>query len=268
MAPPAPTTAVSDDDVFATTGKGSAELKKAAGTTLSAAELQVLVLIDAVSTVAQIAQRLPNMSRQDLDAALRKLSSGGLIVSTTALDSEASVSGFATISVPAGFFSSLTENPHPEADAGISILQKKGYYVRIARRPAENREKKDGWQPTILVVDDDPDLQKLIRTFLKMEGFNPRAALKRDDIPIVLRQQPMPDLILLDVHLPDGNGFDILVTMRLHPVLKSIPVIMLTAEDTREAVLKGLRAGADGYVTKPFEPDAVVTAVKVVLGLK
>lgn len=267
MATPAPTTTVSDDEVFASTGKGNAELKRTSGTALSSAELQVLVLIDAVSTVAQIAQRLPDLSRQDLNLALRKFSSDGLIVSTTALDSDEIASGFATISVPAGFFSSLTADSEPEAEGGISILQKKGYYVRIARRQAGNREKKDGWQPTILVVDDDPDLQKLIRTFLKLEGFNPRAALKRDDIAIVLRQQPIPDLILLDVHLPDGNGFDILVTMRLHPVLKSIPVIMLTAEDTREAVLKGLRAGADGYVTKPFEPDSVVTAVKVVLGL-
>jgi DNA-binding response OmpR family regulator len=149
----------------------------------------------------------------------------------------------------------------------MSSLQKKGYYVRIARRPAQSRERKEGWQPTILVVDDDPDLQKLIGTFFKMEGFNPRAAFKRADIPDALRQLPVADLILLDVQLPDGDGFHILAQMRLHPGLKAMPIIMLTAEATREAVLKGLRAGADGYVTKPFEPDSVVTAVKVVLGL-
>ena len=94
-----------------------------------------------------------------------------------------------------------------------------------------------------------------------------RAALKRDDILIALRQQPAPDLILLDVQLPDANGFDILARMRHHPVLKSMPVIMLTAEATRESVLRGLQGGADGYVTKPFEPDLLITAVKAVLGL-
>jgi two-component system OmpR family response regulator len=264
---PTPSSAVADDEVFVIADKGSAELKKAEGTALSAMELQVLVLVDAVSTVAQIAERLPNISREEVNVALRKFSSDRPIVSTAALDSDVMGSGFSTISVPAGFFSSLIADSNPEADGGMAILKKKGYYVRIARRPVQNRERKEGWQPTILVVDDDPDLQKLIRTFLKMEGFNPRAAFKRNDIPIALRQQPTPDLILLDVVLPDANGFEILAAMRLHPALKSMPVIMLTAEATREAVLKGLRAGADGYVTKPFEPDSVVTAVKAVLGL-
>ena len=100
-----------------------------------------------------------------------------------------------------------------------------------------------------------------------MAGFKTRAAFKRDDILIALRQQPTPDLILLDVQLPDANGFDILVQMRLHPALKSMPIIMLTAEASRAAVLKGLRGGADGYVTKPFEPDQLVSAVNAVLGL-
>jgi len=267
MASPAPPPKVADNEVFALTGKGSAELKKAAGTALSAAELQVLVLVDAVSSVAQIAQNLPNISREDLNVALRKFSSDRLIVLTTALDSDEMGSGFSTISVPVGFFSGLTEDSNPEADGGMATLKKKGYYVRIARRPAENRETAEGWRPTILVIDDDLDMQKLIRTYLKMEGFNVRAAFKRDDIPIALRQQPTPDLILLDVQLADANGFDILAKMRLHPVLKSMPIIMLTGEATREAVLKGLRGDAHGYVTKPFEPDFVVAAVKAVLGL-
>jgi len=73
--------------------------------------------------------------------------------------------------------------------------------------------------------------------------------------------------VLLDVELPDANGFDVLARMRQHAVLKSIPVIMITAEATREAVRNGLHAGADGYITKPFEPDCVVTAVREVLGL-
>ncbi len=227
----------------------------------------MLVLVDSVATVAQIAQCLPNLRREELSDMLRKFTSDRLVVSTTALDSEEMGSGFSTISVPAGFFSSLAEDSNPEADGGMAILKQKGYYVRIARRPAGEIERTEGWQPMILVVDDDPDLQKLIRTFLKMEGFNVRAAFKRDDIPIALRQQPAPDLILLDVQLPDANGFDILAKMRMHPALKTMPIIMLTAEATREAVLKGLRGGADGYVTKPFEPDSVVAAVKAVLGL-
>lgn len=266
MATNKPVAAVKDDDVFATTEKGNAELK-ASGTALSAVELQVLVLVDAFSTVAQITQRTPGITREDLNAALLKFLAGRLIVSTAEPESDVMASGFSTINVPAGFFSSLSLDSNPEADGGASILKRKGYYVRIARRPSENPERKEGWQPTILVVDDDIDMQKLIATYLKFEGFLARAAFKRDDIVIALRRQPAPDLILLDVHLSDANGFDILASMRLHPVLKSMPVIMLTAEATREAVLKGLQGGADGYVTKPFEVDALMSAVKAVLGL-
>lgn len=253
-----------DDEIFAISEKGSRELKSA-GTSLSVIELQVLVVIDGFSSAAGIAQRVAGVSSEDVTVALHNLAAGKLIVSVNDADAEAS--GFSTIAVPAGFFSSITTDSSAEAEGGVSILKKKGFYVRIARRPAGGRSAKKGWKPTVLVVDDDPDLQKLIRTYFVMEGLVPRAALNRDDIVVALRQQPAPDLVLLDVQLTDANGFDILARMRQHPVLKNIPVVMLTAEATREAVLKGLQGGADGYVTKPFEPDLLVTAVKAVLGL-
>ncbi|MDW8469591.1 MAG: response regulator [Burkholderiales bacterium] len=139
--------------------------------------------------------------------------------------------------------------------------------MSFARRRAAPPEKKPGWRPTVLLVDDDADLQKLFRIYLSLEGFHIRSAFNREQIVQGLAQQPRPDLVLLDVQLPDVNGFDVLAKMRLHPLFKSIPVIMLTAQATREAVLKGLRGGADGYITKPFEPDTLVAAIKAVLGL-
>jgi CheY-like chemotaxis protein len=265
MVRPAPALA-DDDEVFAITGKGNAELK-AANTGLTAGDLQVLVLVDGFSSVSLIAQRVAGMTREDVGFALHKLVGAKMIASTAEPDSDVMGSGFSTIAVPAGFFSGLTMDQTPEAEGGTSILKKKGYYVRIARRPQDARDAKESGKPTILVIDDDPDLQKLIRTYFVMEGFLPRAAFKVPEIVIALRQQPVPDLILLDVQLPDGNGFDILARMRQHPVLKTMPVVMLTAEATRESVLKGLQLGADGYITKPFEPDVLVNAVKAVLGL-
>jgi len=260
---PAP---LKDDEVFAPTEKGNRELKSS-GTSLSATELEVMVLVDGFSSFAEIVERVAGTSREEITAAARKLTAGKFIVPTTGDGPDAMGSGFSTIAVPAGFFSGLTLDSSPEAEGGTSILKKKGYFVRIARRASARREVGKDWRPTILVVDDDPDLQKLVRTYLSLEGFKMRAALKRDDLLIALRQQPPADLILLDVQLPDANGFDILARMREHPVLKTMPVIMLTAEATRESVLRGLRGGADGYVTKPFEPDMLITAVKAVLGL-
>lgn len=260
---PAP---LKDDEVFAPTEKGNRELKSS-GTSLSATELEVLVLVDGFSSFGEIAERVPRSSREEVTTAARKLAAGKFIVSTTGPESDAMGSGFSTIAVPAGFFSGLTMDASPEAEGGTSILKKKGYYVRIARRPHGHHAVRTDWQPTILVMDDDPDLQKLVRTYLTLEGFKMRAAFKRDDLLVALRQQPPPDLVLLDVQLPDANGFDILDKMRQHPVLKSMPVIMLTAEATRESVLRGLQGGADGYITKPFEPDNLITAVRAVLGI-
>lgn len=258
--------AFQDQDVYALTDKGNAELRSA-GTSLSAAELQVLVLIDGQATVAQIAQAARNLTPVEVNEIMRKLFGGSLITTATEPTSDGLESGFFSIAVPAGFFSNTETQANPEIDQGVSTLKQKGYYVRIARRPAAAREVKQGEQITILVVDDDPDLLKLLRTYMKMEGFAVRTAEKRDDIVAMFRQPPAPDLVLLDVQLPDANGFDVLAKMRQHPVLKAVPVIMLTGEATREAVIRGLQAGADGYVTKPFEPDHVVEAVKAVLGL-
>jgi two-component system OmpR family response regulator len=264
MATTRPLRTAADDDIFIVTEKGMRELK-AAGTSLSTDELQLLVVVDGFSPVAQLSQRVPGISRAQMGAVLDKLLAARLIVSAEEPDSDVMGSGFSTIAIPAGFFSGLTESM--EADGGAAILKKKGYYVRIAKLPAGRRDAKSDWKPIILIVDDDTDVQKLIRTYFKMEGFKCRSAFKRDDILIALRQQPAPDLILLDVQLPDANGFDLLARMRQHPVLKGIPVVMLTAETTREAVLRGLQGGADGYITKPFDPDLLVSAVKAVLGL-
>jgi DNA-binding response OmpR family regulator len=75
-------------------------------------------------------------------------------------------------------------------------------------------------------------------------------------------------MVLLDVTLPDTNGFDILARMRQHPQLKSIPVIMLTGRANREDVMRGLAGGADGYITKPFDRDVLLTGIRAVLGLR
>ena len=110
-------------------------------------------------------------------------------------------------------------------------------------------------------------LSKLLKTFLALEGFVTRTAMKREEVLNEFRSPPVPDLVLLDVMLPDADGFEILAAMQRHPVLKTVPVIMLTAKATRESVQRGIVGGADGYITKPFEVDVLMAAVKVVLGM-
>jgi len=75
-------------------------------------------------------------------------------------------------------------------------------------------------------------------------------------------------VVLLDVQLPDADGFQILEKMRAHPFVKDVPIIMATAKATRESVLQGLRLGCDGYVTKPYDVAVLMSTMKTVLGLK
>ena len=119
---------------------------------------------------------------------------------------------------------------------------------------------------TVLIVEDEPEMQRMLRFLLTHAGFATRVAGNRAEIVTALRTLPSPDAVLLDVMLPDANGFDILARIRQHPVLKAIPVIMLTAKATREDVLRGLAGGADGYITKPFDHDTLMRGVRAVLG--
>jgi two-component system OmpR family response regulator len=120
---------------------------------------------------------------------------------------------------------------------------------------------------SVLVIEDDPHLAGLLKHVLTAEGFEVRTAGNREEIVAQMRRPPLPDLVLLDVVLPDANGFDVLLRIRQHPALKTIPVVMLTAQATRDAVLKGLSGGADGYITKPFRIEVLAKAVAAVLGL-
>ena len=117
------------------------------------------------------------------------------------------------------------------------------------------------------MVEDEPHLASLLKHVLASEGFEVRIAKNRDEIIAEFRRSPSADLVLLDVSLPDADGFEVLLKIRQHPALQTMPVVMLTAKATRDAVLKGLAGGADGYITKPFEIDVLVKAVNVVLGL-
>ncbi|HXL74523.1 MAG TPA: response regulator [Burkholderiales bacterium] len=256
-----------DQQVFALTQKGSAELL-AADTSLSAAELRLLVLIDGRSSVAQIIPAASSLTRETVVAALQKLAASGYIASAADITIDAIDSGdFFTKALVAPTAGGAFPQAASESDAGVSSLKENGYYVRIARRAATPRALAAGEKIHVVVVEDDAQVGKLLRMMLSMEGLVPRLASTRDEILAALRQTPKPDLVLLDVMLPDIDGFEVLARIRQHDAFKSVLVIMLTARTTREAVLEGLMLGADGYITKPFDLEVLLKAVKTVLGL-
>jgi DNA-binding response OmpR family regulator len=114
---------------------------------------------------------------------------------------------------------------------------------------------------TILVIDDDEKLNRLLKQFLKAYGYTVYAAVEADEGLKKVRTV-MPDLIILDVMLPGMNGFDICRTIRES---SAVPIIMLTARGDVTDKVVGLELGADDYLPKPFEPRELVARIKAVL---
>ena len=116
----------------------------------------------------------------------------------------------------------------------------------------------------LLVVDDDRDIVRLVRAYLEKSGFRVLCAYDGQTAMHILRHD-RPALVVLDLMLPDQDGWDITRQVRADPVLSEIPIIMLTArvDDTDKII--GLELGADDYITKPFNPREVVARVRTVL---
>ena len=116
----------------------------------------------------------------------------------------------------------------------------------------------------ILVVDDDPDILQFVRLNLELDGFEVdlagggREALER-------ASEAPPDLMLLDVMMPEIDGLSVLRRLRSDPGTSSIPVIVLTARSLAEDRVKGLDLGADDYITKPFDLEELIARVRTVL---
>jgi two-component system OmpR family response regulator len=116
--------------------------------------------------------------------------------------------------------------------------------------------------PQVLVVDDEPNIRELVQVALKFHGCAVSTAATGADA-LRLAESSRPDLIVLDVVLPDLDGFE--VCRRLRAGGNEVPVIFLTARDTSSDTVTGLALGGDDYVTKPFSVEALVARVRAVL---
>ena len=148
-----------------------------------------------------------------------------------------------------------------EATIGESKLTSNGYFVRINKAAPSRKPQRT--PAAILVVEDDIVTATLISRILDANGFMVRHAADRNGIVAGLKTSP--DLVILDVLMPDANGFDILNRIRQHGVLKDLPVLMLTSLGALDDILKGLRLGANGYLTKPAKSKALLDAINTVL---
>lgn len=117
---------------------------------------------------------------------------------------------------------------------------------------------------TILIIDDEEDILELVRYNLAREGYNIRMATSGEQALRMIRQE-LPDLVLLDLMLPNIDGLEVCKRMKSDPDTAGVPVVMLTAKGAEADIVAGLELGATDYITKPFSPRILTARVKAVL---
>ena len=114
---------------------------------------------------------------------------------------------------------------------------------------------------SVLVVDDEPNIVLSLEFIMKQAGFEVRVARNGDEALAAIEASP-PDLVLLDVMMPNRDGYDVCQTIRANPAWKGIHIIMLTAKGRDIEREKGMALGADDYITKPFSTREVIARVE------
>ena len=115
-----------------------------------------------------------------------------------------------------------------------------------------------------MVVDDEIEMVKVVRGMLKEKGFNVTCAYDGLQVFYVLKQQK-PDLIILDILMPQMDGLEVLTRLKCNPATASIPVILLTEKGEPEDLIKGYERGAEYYIPKPFTKNQLLDGVNSIL---
>jgi len=140
---------------------------------------------------------------------------------------------------------------------------------RHIRHNPPNSNNKDAFEvssvnKSILLVDDDQEIRELLETYLTRAGFQVRATADGASFRQALNEAPS-DLVILDVMLPDEDGFSLCHWVRQHPRQAQVPIIMLTASSDEADRVIGLELGADDYLGKPFSPRELQARIKALL---
>lgn len=117
----------------------------------------------------------------------------------------------------------------------------------------------------VAVVDDDPDMVKAIRVMLNLAGAEVLEAISGVAGYLLIKRE-LPDAVLLDIMMPDIDGFEVCRKLKLNPSTKDIPVVFVTARRGQEHIDLGLSLGAQGCISKPFSPDYLIDTIARVTG--
>ena len=155
-------------------------------------------------------------------------------------------------------------------DARIAgaLIADKGAYLSAERLANGVVSTKAPSETVVLIVEDDPDQAALAELRVAEAGYAVKVAASMNAMTEILKRDGVPDLMLLDVMLPDGNGFEILGKLRRHPAYALLPIVMLTVKNDPADIQYGLETGADGYVTKPYSKSVLADTIARVLKRK
>jgi len=116
----------------------------------------------------------------------------------------------------------------------------------------------------ILIVDDEPNLVKILESRLKVNGYDVISAYDGQQGLDKVRQEK-PDLVILDLMLPQLHGYEVCRQLRADSVHRDIPIVMLTASGKAGDIQEGINQGANAYIAKPFKPEALLGIIKALL---
>lgn len=273
---------MNDTTTYRTTDKGRSEVAAKPGL-LKPGMKGLLAAVGNSATAQSLRQKFPKAG--DIATALDQLARDGFIevapkVTPKAAPKAAPPPKVDTPKVsPAGglnmsdLFAEPPKEPtlqkRQQAEGTISGVRrlKAGYQISIVNRPGKPLPARGGGKHTVLLIDGHEAEALEAARNLMQAGFDVRGAAAKAEIVKALGQQPMPDLILMDVDLPDAVGLDLLGKLHEHPELNNTPILVVTARAERDDVVAALAYGASGYLNKPVKGETLLRHVKDALGL-
>jgi CheY-like chemotaxis protein len=262
MSPP------SAEKIYRLTRTGADALRNKGAAKVDQHQRKVLQLIQGDTHVDVIRGWLRHYPNEKIAEWLAQLEAAGLIRSTSA-DETHDLDFTSNFASPLAPDISLTETDAMRLAASTreaaAALAARGAYLSSDRLQNRVPLAKSAGEITVLIVEDDPDQAALAERRLGPAGYRVDKVGTMRGMIDYLRANPLPDVMLLDVGLPDGDGFDILVGIRRHRKLALLPVIMLTVLGDPKDIRKGLELGADGYIPKPYSRSMLADAISAVL---
>ncbi len=239
--------------VLTKTGKGARTLPNC-DQLLSPNECRILSLVNGKFTIEDLQTRLTNLSNQEFHKAIAFLIAEGhvrqLSDDNDALDGPPSILGVSELDAENGV------KAWAAATRAAEALKQNGYFL------AQQDQSSNTGPQQILVIDDEQSIGQIVSVVLSSADYavewidDPRHALEK------ILSMPNLCLVLLDVMMPQKNGFDVLREIRTQANLHRLAVVMLTAHANPEYVAEGLRDGADGYILKPFRPESLIRYIQ------